>query len=68
MGTYNRILAAHVGVNATGVRNAYAVLRTRLAELPAPPATPAAPMRPAWCGACDKRTRLREHPDGTAAR
>jgi Helix-turn-helix domain len=59
-----RQLAAHVGANADGVRNAYAVLRTRLAELPAP--QPAAAARPSWCGSsgCDERTRIREDSDG----
>lgn len=63
-----RALAAQVSANTAGVRNPYAVLRTRLTELPAPPAAVATPARPPWCGHCDQRTRLRERADSPAAR
>lgn len=54
-------LAEHVGANTSGIRNPYAVLRTRLAELPDPPVVVA---RPPWCGSsdCDQETRWREDP------
>lgn len=56
-------LAAHVGANPDGVRNPYAVLASRLDDLPDPPASSARP-KPPWCGQCDETTRLIEHPDG----
>jgi hypothetical protein len=58
-------LAQHVGANIDGVRNAYAVLTVRLAELPGPPTAVVWRARPAWCGRCAPETRRIEHPDGT---
>lgn len=56
-------LASHVGANTDGVRNPYAVLRSRLGDLPDPPADARRPnARPPWCGACDEHTRLVELP------
>ena len=61
-------LAAHVGVNADGVRSPYAVLASRLADLPDPPTARSA-AKPLWCGQCDETTRLIEHPtDDTVTR
>lgn len=56
-------LAEHVGANTHGIRNPYAVLRTRLAELPE---LPAVVVRPPWCGSqgCDQETRWREDANG----
>ncbi|SBW21024.1 hypothetical protein FDG2_1868 [Candidatus Protofrankia californiensis] len=59
-----------LGANPGGVRSPYAVLRTRLADLPDPPtvsSTPAAE-RPVWCGTCDEVTRLIDLDDGRAGR
>lgn len=65
-----RELAAHVGANTAGVRNPYAVLSSRLADLPEPPRpqVPPAPARPPWCGRCDESTRQVEDERGRAAR
>lgn len=61
-------LAAHVGANPDGVRSPYAVLASRLADLPDPPARQVR-TRPPWCGECDEATRLIEHPaDDTVTR
>lgn len=49
-----------------GVRSPYAVLASRLADLPAPPAV--RPARPPWCGECDEPTRMRDTSDGRAYR
>lgn len=55
-------LAAAVGANTDGVRSPYAVLTSRLADLPDPPAAgPYAAAKPPWCGQCDETTRLLEH-------
>jgi hypothetical protein len=61
-------LAAFVGANTTGVRSPAAVLAARLSprELPAPPGRARA--RPAWCGACDERTRMLGYHGGTPSR
>lgn len=61
-------LAAHVGANTAGVRNAYAVLSSRLADLPDPPAPSRTPRRPPWCGHCHHDTRLREDEHGRPSR
>ncbi|MQA87265.1 MAG: hypothetical protein GEV03_22215 [Streptosporangiales bacterium] len=61
-----RDLATHLDGNTTGVRNPYAVLRARLADLPDPP--PVAPPRPPWCGHCHPDTRHIENRDGRPAR
>ncbi|WP_322754382.1 helix-turn-helix domain-containing protein [Frankia sp. Cas3] len=59
-----------LGANPGGVRSPYAVLRARLADLPAPPTVRTTPAveRPAWCGACDETTRLVDLDDGRASR
>lgn len=57
-------LATEVGANPDGVRSPYAVLSSRLADLPDPPASK--PPKPRWCGQCDEATRLVEHPTGDA--
>ncbi|MGH3341373.1 MAG: helix-turn-helix domain-containing protein [Carbonactinosporaceae bacterium] len=62
-GALGRVL----GENPEGVRAPFAVLRTRLSDLPAPPSTPTN-VRPVWCGDCDEATRLVERPDGAYAR
>lgn len=53
-------LAAHVGTNPDGVRNPYAVLSNRLADLHDP--TTRSHPKPPWCGQCDETTRLIEVP------
>lgn len=61
-------LARHAGANTHGVRNPYAVLRTRLTDLPDPPSTAREPIRPTWCGTCHPDTRRLENPaDGADA-
>ncbi|AEH08772.1 hypothetical protein FsymDg_1287 [Candidatus Protofrankia datiscae] len=59
-----------LGANPGGVRSPYAVLRTRLTDLPDPPTTGSAPAvaRPPWCGICNESTRLFELDDGRARR
>jgi hypothetical protein len=49
-------LVAHLGASPEGVRSPYAVLKSRLADLPEPPARPTP--RPPWCGECHEATRL----------
>ncbi len=51
-------LAEVLGANRDGVRSPFAVLHSRLADLPTPPGTP--PPRPPWCGSCDEQTRLQD--------
>jgi hypothetical protein len=67
-----RELAAHVGANTTGVRNHYAVLHSRLSDLPSPPqrasGAQTAVERPPWCGRCEEVTRLAERGDGRLRR
>jgi hypothetical protein len=54
-------LASFTGANTGGVRNPYAVLRSRLSSGQLPEPTAAKPAgRPTWCGKCDERTRRRE--------
>jgi DNA-binding MarR family transcriptional regulator len=55
-------LVAHLGASPEGVRSPYAVLKARLADLPAPPARPTP--RPSWCGECHQTTRLRDTATG----
>jgi hypothetical protein len=57
-------LAQHVGANTDGVRNAYAVLHSRLGDLPGPPPRTKLLTRPAWCGHCHPDTRHLEDADG----
>ncbi|HEX3958328.1 MAG TPA: helix-turn-helix domain-containing protein [Trebonia sp.] len=53
-------LASFVGANVAGVRNAYAVLASRLSpdELPALLTAATSPSPPPWCGVCDQGTRM----------
>lgn len=44
-----------------------AALVRRIEGLPLPKGVPAPP-RPAWCGECDERTRMRETPDDKVVR
>lgn len=60
-------LAAHLDVNPASVRSPYAVLASRLADLPDPRTRPPRP-RPPWCGACDEHSRLREDNHGRVTR
>lgn len=57
-------LAAYVGANTAGVRNAYAVLHARLGDLPDPPNRAPSATRPPWCGVCVEATRMCEDADG----
>ncbi len=60
-----RQLAAELGANPDGVRNPYAVLRSRLGDLAeTPPSTSSRPTRPPHCGVCLDTTRQRETGDG----
>jgi hypothetical protein len=62
-------LADHVGGNTDGIRNPYAVLRSRLSDIPDPPEGSQRPAeRPPWCGRCEEATRLFERPDGRLSR
>lgn len=59
-------LAEHLASNPYGVRHPESCLRSRLADLPPPPAAREAPQprRPAHCGQCHETTRMiePEHP------
>jgi hypothetical protein len=55
-------LTAELGKSPEGVRSPYAVLSSRLRDLP--PAPFPAPQRPDWCGACHEATRMLESMDG----
>lgn len=58
-------LAAYLsGGNTAGIRSAYAVLQTRLRDLPDPPTPARTVMRPEHCGVCYEPTRHREDYDG----
>lgn len=62
-------LVAYLAVNADGVRSAFAVLTTRLGDLPAAKPVPLGP--PPWCGHCDgpePAQRFVPTPDGKLAR
>lgn len=59
-------LTAELGKSPDGVRSPYAVLATRLRDLPPIPLP--RPQRPAWCGECHEPTRLHEDPDGAPRR
>lgn len=55
-----RALASVTGTNAAGVRNAYAVLATRLSPAELPMAVTRL-TRPSWCGECDQETRMLDY-------
>jgi hypothetical protein len=66
LGWRPQTLASVVGANATGVRNQYAVLATRLS--PAELVRPARPKRPPWYGECDQATRMLDFHDDVPPR
>ncbi|MEO6767609.1 MAG: helix-turn-helix domain-containing protein [Umezawaea sp.] len=65
-------LLAYLAANSDGVRSAFAVLTTRLGDLPAAPAAKPVPVGPPpWCGHCDgpePAQRFVTTPDGKLAR
>lgn len=61
-------LVAELSSNAAGVRNPYAVLRSRLEDLPEPPRAREAGTRPPWCGTCVEFTRMVEDGHGRPSR
>lgn len=62
-------LASYLSANPRGVVSAYAVLNTRLAELPAPRKAANGPVpKPEWCGECDETSRMRDVSDGSVMR